>query len=434
MNKDLSPSNILKKYSGIILIVVSATIPFFLWFPLVKDELSLLSLGQIFALTGVTLFSINFILSGRFKFLEPLFNGLNRMYIIHHLTGEVALLLLLMHPMFITFYYLKYSVEAAFYILIPPLTDYPTWFGICALLTLVTLLILTIYVKLPYHIWKLTHKFLGLSLFLASLHIFFITSTVTINLPLRFYILGFCTAGLLTYIYRTLLGRYFVKRYKYKVKKVNLLGDVTEIILSPLAKKIEYLPGQFIFVNFKSAEISKEEHPFSLTSSPQSEEISISPKSVGDYTKTLKSLKPGSIATIEGPFGAFSYLTKPRKKQVWIAGGIGVTPFISMARTFTPANDYHVYLYYVVSTEVEAIYLNLLRQIEKNCKNLIIIPVITETEGRITAQTVASKIPDLKKSDVLICGPLPMMKSLRDQFNQLGIRNFHIFTEEFSIN
>ncbi len=423
-----------KKYSGIVLIIISSIIPFFLWFPSVKEELSILSLGQILALTGVVLFSINFILSGRFKFLEPLFNGLNRMYIIHHLVGEVALLLLLLHPMFIIFYYLKFSVEIAFSVLFPPLSDFPVWLGIAALTSLVTLLILTIYIKIPYHIWKLTHKFLGLSLFLASLHIFFIPSTVSINLPLRYYILGFCTLGLLSYMYRTLLGRYLVKRYKYKVIKVNLLHEVTEIILSPLAEKMKYDPGQFIFINFASLEVSKEEHPFSLTSNPVSDEISISPKSVGDYTRTVKLLKPGTLATVEGPFGAFSYKTKPRKDQVWIAGGIGITPFISMAKSFDPKNGYHSYLYYVVTVPEEAVYLNLLKNLSKLNNNLVLIPVITSSTGRITAEAVYKNIPDLKKRDILICGPLPMMKSLREQFNNIGIRNSHIFTEEFSIN
>ena len=426
----------MRKNIGILLIILCCIGAIVLWLPSAQGSgISFRSFSQIAALIGIILLSINFILSTRLKFLEGFFGGLNQVYIIHHLVGITALLFLLVHPVLIAIYYWKISLAAAFDIIFPsPISGFATWFGMGALLTLILLLVLTLYVKLPYNLWKLTHKFMGIALILATIHVLFISSTVSNNYPLRYYILSFCTIGLISYLYRTLLGRFFVKRVRYKVDKIKIVENVTAIILFPLAKKLKYLPGQFIFIKFASLGITSEEHPFSLTSTPDEEVISIAAKSSGDYTETLKLLKEDSIATIEGPFGRFSFVEARRKKQIWIAGGIGITPFLSMAKSFAKDNGYEATLYYVVKVHKEAIFLSLLHQCSQNSPNLKVVPFYTKTAGHLTANIVAQDIPDFATHDIFICGPKPMMTSLRTQFNNLGVRNGHIFSEEFSLD
>jgi predicted ferric reductase len=338
--------------------------------------------------------------------------------------------------MLLGIYYLKISFESAFMVLFPKLIPgFATWLGIAALTLLIFLLILTLYIKLPYQIWRFTHKFLGLSLTLATLHIFFITSDVTVNLPLRFYILGMCLIGLACYTYRTLLFRILVKRYEYEVTGIEVVEDITQINLKPIAKPIpEPIPGQFIFASFKSLGITEEIHPFSLTSTPSENQISIAAKSSGDYTETLKLLKKGAVAKIEGPFGRFSYLESRRTKFIWIAGGIGATPFVSMANSLKSNNSYDIYFYYVVSEKKEAVFLAFFEQIARDIPNFNLIPVFTKSEGRITAEKITLKVPDFNSRDIFLCGPPPMMQSLRSQFNSFGMKNRHIFSEEFSLD
>lgn len=424
------------KYFGINFITILCLIPIFLWFDLntPASNFTIFGLGQIFALIGATLLSINFALSSRLKFLEKLFGGLNKVYMIHHITGSLSIVFLSFHPVFIGLSYLPISLNTVFLILFPPIRDFAPWFGLLAYLTLSTLIILTLYVNLPYHIWKLTHKFMGVALIFAFVHVYFIPSTVSYNTPLRIYMLSVMGIGILIYFYRTLLGRYFVGRYSYKVDGVRNSENVTKIILSPLSNKMNYKPGQFIFINFSSSEVSNEEHPFSLTSSPNEPLISILPKESGDYTSKLKNLKNGTIAKIEGPFGAFSYQNSPREKQIWIAGGIGITPFVSMAKSFSHKNGYETTLYYITKTKKEAVYLKELSQLSKNLPNLKIKHLHTDTGERLTAIKVSQEISDYKKRDIFICGPTPMMKDLREQFNKLGVRNAHIITEEFSLD
>ncbi len=425
----------MKKHIGVTLIILLCTVPILLWLTTNSQPFSLRNVSQVAALIGATLFSINFILSGRFRSLETIFGGLNRIYIVHHLIGQIALIALLIHPTLLAFFYIKISLTAAFTILFPPIAEYATWFGLAALTLLIILLVLTLYIKLPYQIWKLTHKFMGLALTLAVLHVFFIQSDVATNMPLRYYMLSICTLGLISYCYRVLLYRFLVKRSKYIVSSILVEENVNKITLKPESLGInDFFPGQFIFISFDSLGITSETHPFSLTSSPSENEISIAAKSSGDYTETLKLLRVGSRARVEGPFGRFSYLESHRKKQIWIAGGIGITPFISMAKNFTANNGYDAILYYTVSEEKETVFAELLKNIDSNLPNFKVNVVATKSLGRLTANQVSEQMKDLKDRDIFLCGPPPMMKSLRSQFNDLGIRNSHIFSEEFSMD
>lgn len=430
----------MKKYSGITAITILSLVPICLWlfsFPKgTKINFDFIYVGQVFGLVGAVLLSINFILSSRLKFLEIYFGGLNKIYIIHHITGALAFSLLSFHPVLIGLSYLKYSPDAALNALLPPINvSIASWLGLFAYLTLTTLLVLTLFIRLPYHIWKITHKFMGGALILAFLHVSLIPSTVSYFAPLGLYMQVVLGIGIATYFYRTIFGRFLVGRTDYKVSEVRRLGNVTEIKLTPLSKSLVYTPGQFIFIAFDGKKgLSREEHPFSLTSSPNDEYASISPKDSGDYTSNLKSIEVGAIAHIEGPFGEFSFLHSPRKKQIWIAGGIGITPFISMIKSFTPDNGYNIKFYYVVSQEPEAVYNKLLNTMKAKLPNFQTNLIVTKSQGRLTANQVASEVADYKERDIFLCGPPPMMKSLRRQFNSLNVKNSHIYSEEFSLD
>jgi predicted ferric reductase len=142
---------------GPVLVYILAFIPIVIWFPYSSWSSAssvYRSLGQATALIGVILFSVNFILSARFRFIENLFFGLNRVFIEHHKIGAYAFILLLFHPTFILIQYLTFSVSAAFSVLIPSMDNLANTYGLIALLTMTALLILTFYIKMHYETWK----------------------------------------------------------------------------------------------------------------------------------------------------------------------------------------------------------------------------------------------------------------------------------------
>lgn len=391
--------------------------------------LTITSLAQLTGLVGLVLFSLSIFLSGRFSFTETLFGGMNRVYIAHHQIGGIAFLLLLVHPLLIAASFLPFSLSRAASQLLPGIS-WPQTLGLAGLFFLMSLMVFTYHVTLPYQIWRFTHKFMGAAFFLGGLHSFFIPSTISRFIPLRIYMLTLCLIALASYLYRTLLGRLLIKRYVYVVESVKNVGNQTiEMLLYPAQSPLPYTPGQFIFIGFPKNPVLREVHPFSISSSPKNQQLRVSAKALGDYTTKLLSLQKGTVAQVEGPYGRFSYTNYFNHRQVWVGGGIGITPFLSMAQNLTP--DYTVYLYYCVKDQEEAVYLDEL----KTRPGLRVIPFFSKTQGRISAEIFQKDLgSDFPSFDFFICGPPPMMKSLRAGLTKLKISHARIHTEEFTMN
>jgi predicted ferric reductase len=402
--------------------------------PFRTTPLALTSLAQVSGLIGLVLFSLSLFLSGRFSFTENLFGGMNRVYIAHHQMGGISFILLMLHPLFVASSYLPLSLKRAAMQLLPSAVNWEQNLGIASLLCLMALMIITFYVTIPYQLWRLTHKFMGAAFFFGAVHSLFIPSTISRFLPLKIFILSICVPAVLAYLYRTVLGRFFIRRYMYVVESVKNIGNQTiEMLLHPADLPMVYSPGQFLFINFPRNSILKEVHPFSISSSPTNPLLQVSAKALGDYTTKLLDLKPGDIAQVEGPYGRFTYFNFKNKLQVWIAGGIGITPFLSMANSLSP--EYSAILYYCAKDEAEAVYSPQLQQLAQTKPNLKFVPFYSKTQGRISAEVFVKDLgPEFRKYDFFICGPPPMMNSLRSGLNKKGIPQYRIHTEEFNIN
>lgn len=418
------------------LIVVSillAIIPTLLWFSIDPSplrfssiELTLTSVGQITGLIGLSLFAFNTFLSARFKWFEKVFGPLNRIYVYHHLSGILVWILLIIHPLGLLS---TYGIRLLF----PYYGNWARNLGLASLLFFDTLIILTLFIKIPYHVWKNTHKLMGLVLAMGAIHSFFVPSDISTHTPLRIYMFSILVISFGAYLFHTVLGKRFVKKTSFMVTRVTPLSNatVTEIAMTPLNKNLIFSPGQFGFFTFDSPKYI-ESHPFSFTSNPADQLLTIAAKNSGDYTSRLSKLTPGVTARIEGPFGQFSYVYHSRPRQIWVAGGIGITPFVSMAKSL-PTSNFQVDLFYAVKSESEAVYHDVFTQITKSNPNFRYILWNSEKAGRISATNILSPQEDLKKLDIFICGPLPMMKSLRSQFNKMQVRHSHIHTEEFNL-
>lgn len=407
--------------------------------------------GLMEGVAGLMLYAINLILAMRLKIMEDYFGGLNRMYIAHHLTGGIALILLCFHPIALTvrniFPITQESLRAAaeFLWFHPISFSRPVSygmainFGLIALFGMVFLLILTFFVKLRYTLWLFTHKFLGLAFFFAAMHVLFIQGLVSDDAFLRWYLLFWCALGLIAFVYRTLVGRILIRHYDYRVTKVSEPAEeIISLSLTPISRRMDFEPGQFVFIRFKysdNAGITSEAHPFSISSSPHDTELRLSVKALGDYTRDLLNIKPGAIAEIEGAYGKFSYKNYDNPRQIWIAGGIGITPFLSMARSIKEEHNMHIDLYYSVKKSEELIdvqFLNAMNGVSNMDFNYI--PHIADKQGLLNVNIIEERSKGLDGKDFYICGPPAMMKSIRKQLRTKGVPSYRIHSEEFSMS
>lgn len=429
-----------KRNAGVAAIALLSLTPVVLWlladqfaFRFSSPDDTFRSLGQITGLVGIALFAINLILSARVRWMEPFFGALDRMYRIHVATGALALAVLMMHPILLAVRYALISGTAAKNFLLPQIIYWPVFYGRIALLVM-TVLILASYVKkIPYHIWKWLHKGMAVAYVFALMHLLQVNSDTAVFLPLRYYLVALMLLGLLAIVYRVFLSSVLAVHGKYTVKTVSVLpGKILEIEVESAGKPVEFSAGQYVFLQFISPGVSREAHPFSIASENDGKTMRFGVKSLGDYTKKLSALKPGAHVKIEGPYGAFTLASATKRTQIWIAGGIGITPFLGMADEAAKRCDRKIDCYYCVRNAGEAVYKEELEARAKQCANFKVHTWCSDKDGNIDIGFIAKNREDLGSADFFLCGPPAMMRAFRAQLLGRGVPEAQIHTEEFA--
>jgi len=433
------------------------------------------TLGQVCGLIGMTLFAITFILSTRAKWIEDLFGGLDKIYPVHAILGATSFILLLLHPLFLVMRYIPANIKlAATYLLPGGLISVD--FGLFALLGMIILLMITLYGKLKYNTWKFTHEFLGAFFILAILHIFLVRNTVALdNIFNGYYVYAAIVSivGLGAFLYSLSRRRLFSKRYR--IQKLNEINGCFEIILAPLASKdysigkysgrtgsktgsaadmddnmadgITFKSGQFIFVKFKNKNVNNESHPFSIASAPGDGNIRIIVKNLGDFTGQLGKLREGNIVIVEGPYGRFhnntntdandsTHTSAQYDDEVWVAGGIGITPFLGLAEDFRHNKTGRVDLYYSVKNRDEFVHLEELQDIAKLNKNFRVFPWVSNDQGYLNLEEIAKNShiqhAHLKNHEWYLCGPASLKTTIRDALLEKNVKASKIHDERFA--
>jgi predicted ferric reductase len=425
---------------GILIIILLSLTPVFLLFQYGPSNALSYSevthkLGQTTALIGVTLFALTFVLSTRLRFIENLFGGLDKVYMTHGIMGSIALVLLLFHPILLVLKFIPSNFSLAAKYLLPG-SYWSVNFGIIALLGLAILIGVTLYSKMKYQRWKFSHEFLGALFIIAVFHIILVPTNASrdyifVGYNIFAFIVGII--GISAFIYSLLLRGKIAEHKVYHIKNIQTHGNVYGITFTPEKDALKYKSGQFVFVRFFNKKMSSEPHPFSIASKSDNPELRIYIKKLGDYTNGLNNLKIGDKTIIEGPYGKFNFAnTKSYQDQIWVAGGIGITPFIGMAQDLEKGMKNKITLYYAVNTEDELIELEIFNSVEKHNNNFKVIPWIKNKNGYLDAKVIKEHSGSLKNKEFYICGPPGMKAALANGLLDSGVKNNKIIMEDFS--
>lgn len=397
-----------------------------------SPPIALRSLGVVAALIAATAFPLALVLGARLPAVDRIFGGLDRVYSAHRATAIAVLVLVLAHGALLIASRAVISPAAVLPMLQLSVDNWRVLLGALVGVTLSVGMFLTLRGGLRHELFVWIQRALGVVFLGAAVHAFAQESTKSSSLPLTLYLGVLTGAGVLSFVYRSVLVNALVPRHEYRVVGVRHLDEsITEVTLEPVAAPMGFSPGQFVFVTFYGSALPQEAHPFSMTSGAGERDLKLVIKRLGDYTARLKLLEPGTRAKVEGPYGGLSHTRIPNLRQIWIAGGIGITPFLSMARSLD-ASGYQIDLFYATETREQAHFLDELYAIADRDPRVRVVSVRKDNLGRINAEDVCGTTRDLVHKDILICGPPAMMDGLRTQFRKLGVPDERLHAERFS--
>ncbi|MGH4123708.1 MAG: ferredoxin reductase family protein [Clostridium sp.] len=407
-------------------------------------------LGGSLGICSYVFFVNQFIIMARPKFIEKNF-GMDKMYRFHMVMPLVAFILGLIHNQIKESYFgdsFQTTLGSATLIIFGALI-------VIGILLMVNKLFLKVkivddvrnllkkFLKLKHEFLVTVHNITVLGVCVLLVHIL-LSNSVKTNIPLEINLISYFVISLSLYFYHKVLKRNIAKSKEYTISDIIVECDnIITLKFKPKNHKIlNYKPGQFLYVKLYNSEIPKDEHPFTISSSPTQEEyISVTVKQLGDFTNSLVKAKVGDKAYIDGGFGRFTHLDLPKSNKIcFIAGGIGITPYLSMLRYLNiRETQREVILIWGVRNTSELICSEELNSIAGNMKNLRIIPVLSSDknyngeQGYVDGARVKRLLNNDLNYDFFLCGPPIMMEKVVSDLKSYNIEPNRIHFERFSI-
>lgn len=220
------------------------------------------------------------------------------------------------------------------------------------------------------------------------------------------------------------------------VAGVDRLSDTSFGLRVRLDRPMQFLPGQYVNVSVPG---TGKHRSYSFSSAPGATDASFLIRNLpgGVMSSYLARATAGEQVTLTGPMGAF-YLRPITRPQLWLAGGTGLAPFLSMLEQVAEAGtDQPITLYYAVTRAADLVELARLEGLAAKIGTLRLITILAAPEDdhpRKGFVTDHLTVDDLcaGDADVYLCGPPPMVDAVRAHFAKLGVAPASFHFEKFN--
>lgn len=407
-----------------------------------RDELS-----SGIALIATSMLLMEFVLSGRFRPISSR-TGIDATMRFHQLIARPLTVLLLLHPFLYTTPMrqapLPWDVTGQTSLgldAVGILTGVVAW----ALLgALVLSAILRDHGPFRYEAWRLSHG-LGAAL-IAGFGVFHALEAgrYSSHPPLMAFWLVLLVLALLTLVTVYLVRPLLKLGHPYRVTAVRKLALKTwQVEVTPINGAIlSFEPGQFAWLSLDRSAFSMREHPFSIASAPaETDQLAFVIKEVGDFTRQIGQIPVGARAYVDGPHGALTLGKRPAAGIVFLAGGVGIAPILSMLRQLQTDQDARpLKLIYGNRVQEQIVHGDELEAMTR-ALDLSITHVLTEPpEGWDGPTGVMDEAlirkhcdrPDKAEWLYVVCGPPPMIDATEDALVALGIPEKRVISEKFA--
>ncbi|MBI4926962.1 MAG: ferric reductase-like transmembrane domain-containing protein [Anaerolineae bacterium] len=393
---------------------------------------------------GLAMMALQFVLTARFKVIKAPY-GSDIVYFFHRQISLVAFVLILAHPILL-FIFDPRTLELLNFITAP----WRARAAVTATLALIVLVVISVWrkrLKIDYTRWRIAHGLLATAaMTLALVHIMLVGHYTGSPLARGLWIAyGAFFVGLLLWV--RVIKPFLLLRTPFKVVEVQPQpGSAYSLVLQPAGHSgFRFQPGQFAWITAWNSPFADTEHPFSLSSSAeQPGKIEFTIKELGDFTRTIKTMQPGQTVYVDGPYGSFSPDRHPHAGGfVFIAGGIGITPIMSMMRTLADRGDRRpLTLIYANKVDDAVPFRDEIEKL-KSRLNLRVVEVLETPpanwegeQGFVTRKVLEKYLPPERARDayeIFICGPKPMMDAVERSLVELGIFIGDFHSERFDL-
>jgi predicted ferric reductase len=426
---------------GLYLMVVMVPVFAMLVPPVPSGRAFWLELSVALGFVGLTQIGLQFLLIARFPRVTAPY-GIDVIIKYHRQIALVAVGAILLHPVLVVV-----DEPARLRLLNPLGGNWASRFALISVAALIVTVATSLFrerIRLSYERWRLAHLVLGVvAVVFAQLHASM--AGLYINAAWKqavWIVMAAVMVGLAAYL--RLLKPALQRSSRFRVVEiVPERGETQTLVIEPVGHPgLRFEPGQFAWIKLATSPFTLEEHPFSFSSSalrPNRLEFGI--KALGDFTRSIADVPIGTPAYLDGPHGAFSIDRYPAPAYFFFAGGVGITPFMSILRTMADRGDHRpVMLVYAADRWENVAY----REELEGLKERITLEVVYVLEhpdedwegesGFVSAELLDRRLPREQLERVcLVCGPPPMMDAVREALLERGVPEQHIQLERFAL-
>ncbi len=411
-----------------------------------RSERVVRGVGFNFALIGFTMLTLQFVIASRIRWIEAPF-GLDILIAFHRRMAVVAAALLISHPILLSWADHEWTLLTSLSV------EWSVNVGRAALFAVLLTVAISLFRKaahLSFERWRNLHNGLALSVLgLGFVHSLFTGNDLEGGF-LRWFWMVLLALALISYLYHRGPLHHVLGKHSYRYEITDLRQETHNTWTVEMRAKDgrqirSHRAGQFHFLTMHGENMPIEEHPFTISSAPSEKGILASTiKQSGDFTQLIGSARIGDAVSVRGPFGRFCYDLHPAGSDlVFVAGGVGITPFISMLREMHHTNDSRdILLIYSNRSEGDILFSEELDDLTRSRDlNLKVVHVLSRAKdqwpgerGRI-GKTLLKKYVALDPSarTYFICGPMGMTQTAIDALRQFGVPDHQIVIERFSL-
>lgn len=348
----------------------------------------------------------------------------------HHVSGTLGYALLLLHPLALALDEALQDGGRGWAVLDPRAQGSAERLGWAALLLLMVGLASSFSMRLRWRRWHAWHHVLAAGVVLGLLHVerllgdpglwWWLAAAVALALGLRYLALDRGLTAL-----------------PFRVAAVQHLGpQVIEATLAPLASPLPVQPGQFVLLAFGHGpgfHGCGEFHPFTVSGLGARGDLRVAIKALGPCSTHAQQLSVGTAVRLQGPFGNFllddeGRPESPTGPQLWVAGGIGITPFVAALRHAMPARPLTL-LYLVRAADGAPFAEELLRLAAGH--PLLTLQVQPSRDAAVDLPALLDRVGGLAQCQVRACGPAPLVQALRRVLAERGLPADALRAEQF---